>query len=371
MSRKGLYITLLLAVFAVGARVSWRAEQPVAAVSDIQISQSQFARYVDELSEPEGYFDSDNFISNETSYLHVVDELKRSVRPGEVYLGVGPDQNFSYIVHSRPVLAVIFDIRRQNMLQHLLYKAVFDLGANRTEFLSLLFSRETPKVPDNASLRDLLEAVDRAPTSTDRYKSNFEIIRQRLMSYGLSLGPDDWRKLEYVYATLQAEGLQLRFSSIGRNNAMNYPTFESLMLETDRAGKLQGFLASEELFQQLKKFQAENRLIPVVGDFAGSGAFKAVAAFLKSNGLEVGAFYTSNVEFYLFGGDKWAPFVENVKAMPLADDMVFIRAYFGNSGSHPLNVPGHRSTSLIHSGARFLEDYAEGRLRTYSDLIFR
>src|SRR5207253_10380675 len=116
-------------------------EQPRAAAANLEISLDQFRRYLERWSEPEGYFDSDNFISNETSYLHVVDQLQKQVKPGGIYLGVGPDQNFSYIVHTRPILAVITDIRRQNMLEHLWYKALFAMASNRLEYLSLLVSR--------------------------------------------------------------------------------------------------------------------------------------------------------------------------------------------------------------------------------------
>ena len=38
----------------------------------------QFAALSARLSEPGGYFDSDNLISNETSYLHVLGKLRSS-----------------------------------------------------------------------------------------------------------------------------------------------------------------------------------------------------------------------------------------------------------------------------------------------------
>ena len=78
-----------------------------------------------ELSEPGGYFDTDNVISNETSYLQVADQLADAVPAGGVYVGVGPDQNFSYIARVRPRYAFILDIRRENLLQHLLFAALF------------------------------------------------------------------------------------------------------------------------------------------------------------------------------------------------------------------------------------------------------
>src|SRR5438067_8869028 len=152
----GTGLTVLL-IFA-AATVPWTREQPQAA-TDVSVSIEQFGRYVDQWSEPEGYFDSDNFISNETSYLHVVDQLQQRVKPGGIYLGVGPDQNFSYIVHTRPMLAVVTDIRRQNMLEHLLFKALFAMAANRVEYLSLMFSRDPPRVKAGASFQEVLDSI--------------------------------------------------------------------------------------------------------------------------------------------------------------------------------------------------------------------
>src|SRR6185295_13864486 len=160
MFRNLAFLTSLLLLIQTAAKP--------AAAPPIEISRAQFAQYIEELSEPEGYFDTDNFISNETSYLHVIPELKRQVKPGNVYLGVGPDQNFPYIAHTQPTLAIIVDIRRQNMLQHLLYKALFDMSASRADFVGLLFSRDTPKVDKSASLPEVLGAVRRSPTSEAR-----------------------------------------------------------------------------------------------------------------------------------------------------------------------------------------------------------
>jgi hypothetical protein len=364
MRRRTVFLGVLLVVIQV-------AVTP-AAFAPIDVSRAQFAKYIDDLSEPEGYFDTDNFISNETSYLHVIPELRRQVKPGNVYLGVGPDQNFPYIAHTQPALAIIPDIRRQNMLQHLLYKAIFDMSASRADCVALLFSRDSPGMDARATLPDLLNAVRRAPANEARYRSNIAAIRQRLLTtYALKLSARDLSQIDKVYRTFFAEGLDLRFSSIGRNNAANYPTFYSLLSQTDRTGRMQGFLASEDLFLWMKKFQAENRLIPIVGDFAGPKAFKAVAAFLKNNGLQVSTFYTSNVEYYLFQDGSWPRYIDNVRSLPVTADAVFIRSYFGNGAAHPQNVAGHRSTNLVHSLPEMLRDQSAGRIRSYWDVAGR
>lgn len=364
----GIGLALVIA-FAISI-IPWSHEQPRAA-ADVQVTPEQFVQYVEDWSEPEGYFDSDNFISNETSYLHVISQLHDEVKPGGIYLGVGPDQNFSYIAHTRPALAIITDIRRQNMLQHLLFKTLFDMAANRSEFLSLLFSKTVPSIRANVSLDELVAAVRSSPSSESLFRRNLSAVENLLnVKYKLKLTADDLAKLEYVYETFWKENLDLRFSSIGRNNALSYPTLEDMLLETDREGRQQSYLSSEELFQWLKKFQAENRLIPIVGDFAGPHALKAVAKFLSDNGLQVSTFYTSNVEFYLFGRAAWTRYMANLHALPVSQDSVFIRSYFPTYGrSHPLNVRGHRSTSLVQPIVPLIEDYDAHRLHSYWDVV--
>ena len=46
----------------------------------------------------------------------------------------------------------VFDIRRQNMLEHLMYKAMFELAADRPAFMSLLWNRSTPVLASASSL---------------------------------------------------------------------------------------------------------------------------------------------------------------------------------------------------------------------------
>ena len=103
-----------------------------------------FASEIARLSEPEGSFDTDNLISNEREYLSVIASLVAGNVSGGTYVGVGPDQNFSYIARIRPKRAYIIDIRRDNLLLHLLFKALFALSTTRVEYLSYLTGRVPP-----------------------------------------------------------------------------------------------------------------------------------------------------------------------------------------------------------------------------------
>src|ERR1041384_2451831 len=126
---------------------------PLGAQSPIpsQLSDKDFWQLVNDVSEPGGYFRSDNFLSNEMGFLYPIPELKRITKPGGIYLGVGPEQNFTYIAALQPKMAVLFDIRRQMMIHHLMYKAIFEMSADRGDFLAKLFSRPRPAEVDTTT----------------------------------------------------------------------------------------------------------------------------------------------------------------------------------------------------------------------------
>jgi hypothetical protein len=102
-------------------------------------------------SEDCGSFRSENYLSNEISFQNVVAPLKAAARTGNVYMGVGPEQNFTYIAAMKPAMAFIVDIRRGNFDLHLIYKALFEMSSDRADFLSKLFSRPRPAGLDSAT----------------------------------------------------------------------------------------------------------------------------------------------------------------------------------------------------------------------------
>src|SRR5215510_8315581 len=98
-------------------------------------------------------------MSNEDSALFVIPSLKETTKRGGVYVGVGSEQNFTYIAAIQPRLAFIVDIRRDNVFEHLMYKALFEMSDNRADFVSRLFSRKRPAGLNNTSdVKALFEA---------------------------------------------------------------------------------------------------------------------------------------------------------------------------------------------------------------------
>ena len=145
------------------------------------ITASQFAAIIERISEEGGYFWNDNFVSNEASYLHPLRKLRELGIEGGVYLGVGPNQNFTYIAKLRPHYAFIIDIRRQNFLEHLFFKALFHFSRNRSEYLSLLLSRplRTASAPgENCTVDDLIHYFRSTDPDPRVYRRNR--IRVRL-----------------------------------------------------------------------------------------------------------------------------------------------------------------------------------------------
>src|SRR5207244_178717 len=156
---------------------------PLAAESlPSQLSDEAFWNMVNEFSEPGGYFRSDNFVSNETTFQYVLKDLKKT-KAGGVYLGVGPDQNFTYIVATQPKMAIIFDIRRQNMLQHLMYKALLEMSSDRADFVSRLFSRKRPAgLSTNSNVKALFDAYEPVATDPSLYDETLRGLIDRLVA---------------------------------------------------------------------------------------------------------------------------------------------------------------------------------------------
>src|SRR5947209_4133051 len=160
-------------VLATGAAVPAQSVRPT-------ISDTDFWAMVDRFSEPGGSFASDNIISNEIAFQQVIPELKRSAQHG-AYLGVGPEQNFTYITALKPAIAFIIDIRRQNLLLHLMYKALAEMSADRVDFMSRLFARPAPvTLAADAGAGDLFDAFAAVSPSEDRARSTLAAIINQL-----------------------------------------------------------------------------------------------------------------------------------------------------------------------------------------------
>jgi len=333
-----------LALFGVFACAGCMASgQSVAVVAPPdRLGDVEFRRLIEQFSEPGGTFHSENYLSNENRYQTVISELVTRAKPGRLYVGVGPEQNFTYMSALRPRMAFIVDIRRGNLREHLLYKALMELSSNRAEFLSRLFGRRVPAgVGPASSVNDLFDAFSAAPPSEPLFAETMKAVTDVLQRrHGLGLPREDLTEMEGIYRTaFYADGPGMMYRRTDGIDAGRRPTYAELMTWDDGAGRQRSYLVDEASFAFLKDLQTRNLVVPIVGDFGGPKALRAVARYAREHGLTVSAFYLSNVEMYLHRDGKYAAFCASVAAMPLDASSTFIRSQPAGGGFYSLLGP--------------------------------
>jgi hypothetical protein len=334
-TRRSLLIaTLVFAATLNGS--SWIAGgRALAQTIPSELTDREFWRISSESSEEDGTFRSDNLLSNEFGYQYILAELNRTVKPGRIYMGVGPEQNFTYIAATKPKMVFIVDIRRGNLDLQLMYKAIFELSSDRAEFVSRLFSRNRPQgLTRESSAVEIFDAFAKVQPLEAVYKQNLETIIDHLSKkHGFPLSEIDRAGIEYVYDNFYRFGPDITYNSSqgGFGGGGNRVSYADLMTAGDERGEPHSYLANEQNFAFLKELETRNLMIPVVGNFAGPKALRAVGQYLKGLDATVSTFYLSNVEDYL-NGSLWTDFCRNASALPLDPSSTFIRTARGFGG---------------------------------------
>jgi hypothetical protein len=343
------YVFLLTLIVLAGALVQAAAPQ--------QLTDEQFWKLATESSEADGVFRSDNLLSNETTFQHIIPGVLRTAKQGRVYLGVGPEQNFTYMAALKPSMAFIIDIRHGNFDVHLMYKALFELSKDRADFASRLFSRKRPEgLTAQSSVGEILNAIAMAPGSKEFFDENLKAIEDQLMKkHSFPLSEGDREGIKWALGNYYQFGPYINYGSSlsagvppavvgvsGGRGGSSGATYLSLMLADDGLGQNRSYLASEENFNFLKDLESRNLVVPVVGNFEGDKAIRSVGRYLKSVDATVSAFYLSNVEQFI----SWDTFCRNVSSLPLDEASMFIRS--GRGGPYTSNFTG---TNVQNSSA--------------------
>jgi hypothetical protein len=261
------------------------------------------------------------------------------------------------------------------MLQHLMYKAIIEMSSDRAEFVSRLFSRTRPEgLNSKANAEELFAAFEKADRNRQLYTETFAAILSHLEDkHGFRLSAEDEKSIEYVFNAFYVGGLELNYngpSAIGLGGRGRMPSYSELMIQTDREGLNRSYLSSEETFRILQDLEKKNLVVPLVGDFAGPKALRAVGDYLREHGATVSVFYLSNVEQYLFQqDDDWSKFFTNVGTLPLASNSTFIRSIFNGLIPPRSTGFGLRSASVLSPIDELLNAFTAGQLRTYYDVI--
>jgi hypothetical protein len=331
-----------------------------------RLSDAEFWTLVADISEPGGYFRiTDNFTSNEREVGRLQTMLRDAKVQGGVYLGVGPEQNFSYISAIHPAMAFIVDIRRQAVVQHLMFKAIFELAPDRADFISLLFSKPRPSGLDRATpIQRMWDAF--APVATDRSladKTYARIVDRLTKTHRIILTSEESGQLESVFQAFVQLGPSISTrgapGGFGGGNGVTFADLTGWSL--DAADQPQSFLSTDENYQYVKSLQEKNLVVPASGDFGGPKTIRAIGAYLHEHRATLSAFYVSNVEQYLFMDGKEREFYDNVATLPLSDTSVFIRPYSLRQG-------GGAAQSLCPI-ARFVAAASAGRVRSNYDAL--
>src|SRR5262245_3576880 len=345
-----------------------------AAATPTELTDQQFWSLSKDSSEEDGYFRSDNLLSNETSFQYIIPDLLKVAKPGRVYMGVGPEQNFTYIAALKPTMAIIIDIRHGNFDVHLMYKALFELSKDRADFVSRLFSRKRPAgLTSQSSAAEIFNAYMTAEGSRELYEENLKAVEDQLVKkHGFQLTDGDREGLRWALSNFYRFGPAINYGSslsagippaiVGATGGARFGSnanYASLMTADDGKGEYRSYLANEENFLFLKSLETRNLIIPVVGDFGGDKAIRAVARYLKSVDGLVSAFYLSNVEQFLVQDGKWDNFCASTGTLPLDESSVFIRT--GRGGPYSQGAGGGIQNSSTAKMLAEIEPCRAGR----------
>ena len=287
-------------------------------------------------------------------------------------LGVGPEQNFTYIAALRPKVAFIVDIRRQNMLEHMIYKALFEISADRAEFVSRLFSLTRPAgLSEQSTVDELFRAYSAMPVDTDAFRKNLQDIKDRLLNtHKFGLTGQDAIDIEHVFTVFRDFGPLINYNSgagqFGGRRGGGMPDYVELMTAMDRQGEQRSYLASEENYRVIRDLERRNLIVALTGDFGGKKALRAVGQYLKDHNAIVTAFYLSNVERYLFqsNGNQnggWTTTTTTSRSPPHAS--AFIAPEGGSRAAF------RHARNVLASVQETLAAVKDGRIRTYNDVF--
>jgi hypothetical protein len=296
------------------------------------LSDDDFWKLTTALSEPPGEFaHSDNLVSNETQFVHTLHTLGAM---GGAYIGVGPEQNFSFIAGLRPAMAFIVDIRAENRALHLLYKALFESAANRADFVSRLFSRRlTGGGNPDESAAELFARLGQQRADQAFRGETLQMVRARLLEqHEFALTTEEMQAIEYAQIAFFLDGPDIHYARLHPSEPRG-PSYRELMTATDVVGTGRSFLWSEDHFAFVKDLQARNLIVPVIGDFGSAGALRRTGDYIREHGEVVSAFYASNVEVYL-NRDKTRAFCANLTLLPFNWQTWFI----GSKAKRPLRL---------------------------------
>jgi hypothetical protein len=319
------------------------------------------------LSENPGDFPSENYVTNEISLLDVAPLLRDPKLRDRAYVGVGPEQNYTYVGLLEPRVAYIVDIRRGNLLEHMVFRGCFEAGTTRAEFLSALLARRTSSETDE-SVASQAAAFRAVPPDAALREQGIARTKALLDRLHVARARGDDATITRIHRAFATHGLSIAYTMTRAPG--EYPTLAETLAARDPEGEAASFLGTEERYVRVRRLVMENRVLPIVGDFGGARALRAVGEDMRERGLVLGVLYASNVEQYLFNGPRdvrHAAFVASIRSMPRDDASRLVRVWF-DPKPDPTQHPTHRTTQLTIPVNTFLARAAEKPFKNYREV---
>jgi hypothetical protein len=208
---------------------------------------------------------------------------------------------------------------------------MFEMSPARGDFISHLFSRPlTGRVATTARVADMFAVAEAAAASDSAYDANKKAVFASLVNrHHFVLTPGDSAAIEHLMEVFYEAGPSINYGYRPGNRFRQitaFPTYGYLQTLTNADSVQMAFLANEDLYRTVRDMHLHNLIVPVVGDFAGPKAIKSVGEYLKQHSMTVGAFYTSNVEQYLFQNAVDTRFYDNLASLPIDSGSTIIRS---------------------------------------------
>lgn len=319
----------------------------------------------------------DNYVTNEARHDRATEFLRER---GGAYLGVGPYQNYTLIARTQPLVAVITDIRRSNVLQHLIVKALVLAAETRFDFLTRLLMRQVKlDVRPPVSVKALLDQIQKLPPVAEEEAENMidSLCRTIEDEFDFPLTESDHEAIRAYMMEFWKCGFHIEYqgcppgglenTDITFNGFVGMPKWGRTIAGDGKSVTTSDWLGNEASYQVIRSLHNQNRIIPIVGDLSGSKTLRAVGDLLRRWGLAVNYFYTSNVEMWLLGdaGNALKQFYDNVASLPIGDRSEMIRGCdVPADGSYKVvDLPSNWNLCFVDLNA-YLRHWNRGAIRS-------
>lgn len=319
---------------------------------------------------PTGPESTDNFITNEDSIASVLDQLTQEVPPNSVYLGVGPDQNYSMMAAVNPSFGLILDFRKKNQLLHFLHKILICESPDRISYLESLWARESglSEIGGEIELAEILQKFQMIPMQPELLQKCRQNVSSTLKQWNY-LQPEEIEETLRIESRIAGPGPSFQFLAL-----KFYPQFQQLMQMKTRRGEPGHWLASPSFYEKIRRLHVQDRILPIVADWSerpksrATGSFQKISDWMRSQNLKVGCVYLSDVEFFLMRNQSFADYLQNLSCLPIDDKAHIIRTSTKQI-AHPERVSGLSSTTIVRPLKRFLTEATKGRYQDWQELF--